>query len=73
MGGDEFSNGTFDDPKHKVNGPGVTRTMYSAVSLSGQLIRFYRTVIDAQMMAVAEGDVRALGIIPYQYNSVATY
>ena len=32
MGGDRYSAGLFDDPKHDVHGPGITRTMYSAVS-----------------------------------------
>ncbi len=30
-GGDKFSSGTFDDPKHIVDGPGLTRTLYSVV------------------------------------------
>ena len=41
MGGgheDEFSAGTFDDPKHAVDGPGLTRTMYSAVSLDFEYV-----------------------------------
>ncbi|EED95984.1 predicted protein [Thalassiosira pseudonana CCMP1335] len=31
MGGghDDFSSGAFNDPKHRVSGPGLTRTMYS--------------------------------------------
>ncbi|KAL7517398.1 hypothetical protein ACHAWX_002325 [Stephanocyclus meneghinianus] len=34
MGGgdDDLSLGTFNDPKHVVHGPGLTRTMYSAVT-----------------------------------------
>lgn len=28
----DFKNGVFDDPKHRVSGPGLIRTMYSAVS-----------------------------------------
>lgn len=30
MGGDSFSDGSFGDPKHRVSGPGVTRTLYSS-------------------------------------------
>ena len=29
-GGDIYSTGVFDDPKHKVSGPGLERTLYSA-------------------------------------------
>ena len=34
----DFATGTFDDPKHKISGPGLIRTMYSAVSLCAVLI-----------------------------------
>mmetsp|Transcript_18014 Transcript_18014/g.38875 ORF Transcript_18014/g.38875 Transcript_18014/m.38875 type:complete len:189 (+) Transcript_18014:146-712(+) len=30
MGGDKFSTGAFNDPKERVSGPGLIRTMYSA-------------------------------------------
>ncbi len=32
MGGDSFSSGTFNDPKHVVSGSGLERTIYSSVS-----------------------------------------
>lgn len=35
-GGQDNSEGTFNDPKHRVSGPGITRTLYSAVSLAGK-------------------------------------
>ena len=36
MGGDVYRSGQFDDPKHVVSGPGLIRTMYSAVSFSDE-------------------------------------
>ncbi|KAK1745086.1 hypothetical protein QTG54_004377 [Skeletonema marinoi] len=30
MGGDSFSSGAFNDPKHVVSGPGLERTIYSS-------------------------------------------
>ncbi len=33
MGGDSFSSGTFNDPKHVVSGSGLERTIYSSVSI----------------------------------------
>ncbi|KAL3778487.1 hypothetical protein ACHAW5_003645 [Stephanodiscus triporus] len=46
MGGDIFSSGAFDDPKHKVEGPGLTRTMHSAAT--GAFVgTFYGTCVAA--------------------------
>ena len=32
---DIYSTGAFDDPKHVVDGPGLVRTMHTAVSYKG--------------------------------------